>query len=99
MRRPNGHFRDFNPNSEHQWSQNPPSRTSSSLQGQSQSGGHANMRRALPAKIPELGESATRCTMPTCSDLLIGNLTRAGWQQGSMFEEVYFIPGEESVAA
>ena len=64
-----------------------------------QSGGHANMRRALPAKIPELGESATRCTMPTCWDLLIGILTRAGWRKGSMFEEGYFIPGEESVAA
>jgi len=37
--------------------------------------------------------------MPTCWDLLIGILTRAGWRKGSMFEEGYFIPGEESVAA
>ncbi len=25
-----------------------------------------------------------------------GILKRAGWQKGSMFEEVYFIPGEGS---
>jgi len=25
-------------------------------------------------------------------------LKRAGWQKGSMFEEVYFIPGKEATA-
>ena len=28
----------------------------------------------------------------------IGVLQRAGWQKGSMFEEVYFIPGKEAAA-
>ncbi len=52
--------------------------------------------------------------MPTCWDLqfvqrgLLGHpsmcengqgiLTFAGWQKGSMFEEVYFIPGKEAAA-
>jgi hypothetical protein len=27
-----------------------------------------------------------------------GILTFAGWQKGSMFEEVYFIPGKEAAA-
>jgi hypothetical protein len=37
--------------------------------------------------------------MPTCWDLPIGILKRAGWQKGSIFDEVYFIPSEEAAGA
>jgi ferredoxin--NADP+ reductase len=38
------------------------------------------------------------CGHPTMCENGQGILTRAGWQKGSIFEEVYFIPGKEAVA-
>jgi len=71
--------------------------------------GHQHSQGSV-CKIPELGENATRCTMPTCwASQFVYNLCghpsmcengqgipkRVGWQKGSMFEELYFIPGKE----
>jgi ferredoxin--NADP+ reductase len=42
--------------------------------------------------------TAYLCGHPTMCENGQGILTRAGWQQGSMFEELYFIPGK-AVAA
>jgi hypothetical protein len=38
------------------------------------------------------------CGHPSMCENGQGILTRAGWQKGSLFEEVYFIPGKEAVA-
>ena len=38
------------------------------------------------------------CGHPTMCENGKGILTRAGWQKGSMFEELYFIPGKEGAA-
>jgi ferredoxin--NADP+ reductase len=38
------------------------------------------------------------CGHPSMCENGQGILTRAGWQKGSMFEEVYFIPGKEAGA-
>jgi ferredoxin/flavodoxin---NADP+ reductase len=38
------------------------------------------------------------CGHPSMCENGQGILTRAGWQKGSMFEEVYFIPGKETAA-
>jgi hypothetical protein len=38
------------------------------------------------------------CGHPSMIDNGRGILQRAGWQKGSMFEEVYFIPGKEVTA-
>lgn len=35
------------------------------------------------------------CGHPTMCENGIGILTRAGWEKGSLFEELYFIPGKE----
>ena len=65
--------------------------------------GHQHSQGSV-CKIPELGENATRCTMPTyCGDPSMcengqGILKRVGWQKGSMFEEVCCIPGKEAAA-
>lgn len=38
------------------------------------------------------------CGHPNMCENGLGILTRAGWQKGSMFEEVYFVPGKEAGA-
>ena len=38
------------------------------------------------------------CGHPSMCENGRGILSRAGWQKGSMFEEVYFIPGKEAAA-
>ena len=43
--------------------------------------------------------TAYLCGHPSMCENGRGILTRAGWQKGSMFEEVYFIPGKEAGAA
>lgn len=43
--------------------------------------------------------SAYLCGHPTMIENARGILERAGWQKGSIFEEAYFIPGKEGVAA
>ena len=43
--------------------------------------------------------SAYLCGHPTMCENGQGILTRAGWQKGSLFEEVYFVPGGEAHAA
>lgn len=42
--------------------------------------------------------TAYLCGHPSMCENGRGILTRAGWQKGSMFEEVYFIPGKEAGA-
>ena len=42
--------------------------------------------------------TAYLCGHPTMCENGQGILTRAGWQKGSMFEELYFIPGKEVAA-
>ena len=39
------------------------------------------------------------CGHPSMCENGLGILSRAGWQKGSIFEEVYFIPGKEAGAA
>jgi hypothetical protein len=38
------------------------------------------------------------CEHPSMCENGQGILKRAGWQKGSMFDEVYFIPGKEVAA-
>jgi hypothetical protein len=42
--------------------------------------------------------TAYLCGHPSMCENGQGILKRAGWQKGSMFEEVYFIPGNEAAA-
>jgi len=42
--------------------------------------------------------TAYLCGHPSMCENGQGILKRAGWQKGSMFEEVYFIPGKEAAA-
>ncbi|PYU05313.1 MAG: hypothetical protein DMG34_08680 [Acidobacteria bacterium] len=42
--------------------------------------------------------TAYLCGHPTMCENGQGILQRAGWQKGSMFEELYFIPGKEVAA-
>lgn len=43
--------------------------------------------------------TAYLCGHPTMCENGQGILSRAGWQKGSVFEEVYFVPGKEGGAA
>ena len=42
--------------------------------------------------------SVSICGHPSMCENAQGILKRAGWQKGSMFEEVYFIPAKEAAA-